>query len=40
MLINKIMKVKLLEKNSSQNDVRKLEQYNIKWGKLHKAMKI
>ena len=28
-LINEIKKVKLLEKNSAQNHVRKLEQYNI-----------
>ena len=29
-LINEIKKVKLLEKNSAQNHVRELEQYNIK----------
>ena len=28
-LINEIKKVKLLDKNSAQNNVRKLEQYNI-----------
>ena len=32
-LINKMKKVKLLEKNSAQNYVRKLEQYNIMWEK-------
>ena len=30
-LINEIKKVKRLEKKFSQNPVRKLEQYNIKW---------
>ena len=39
-LINEIKKVKLLEKNSAQNHVRKLEQYNIKWEKTHRAIKI
>ena len=39
-LINEIKKVKLLDKNSAQNNVRKLEQYNIKWGKTHRAIKI
>ena len=39
-LINEIKKVKLLEKNSAQNDIRKLEQYNIKWEKTHRAIKI
>ena len=39
-LINEIKKVKLLEKNSAQNHVRKLEQYNVKWEKTHRAMKI
>ena len=32
-LINKMKKVKLLEKNSAQNYVRKLEQYKIMWEK-------
>ena len=39
-LINEIKKVKLLEKNSAQNHVRKLDQYNIKWEKTHRAIKI
>ena len=39
-LINEIKKVKLLEKNSAQNHVKKLEQYNIKWEKTHRAIKI
>ena len=39
-LINEIKKVKLLEKNSAQNHVRKLEEYNIKWEKTHRAIKI
>ena len=39
-LINEIKKVKLLEKNSSQNHVRKLEQYIIKWEKTHRTIKI
>ena len=39
-LINEIKKVKILEKNSAQNHVRKLEQYNIKWEKTHRAIKI
>ena len=38
--INEIKKVKLLEKKSVQNQVRKLEQYNIKWEKTHRTMKI
>ena len=33
-LINEIKKIKLLEKNSAQNHVRKLKQYNIKWVKI------
>ena len=37
-LINKIKK--LLEKQSAQNHVRKLEQYNIKWEKTHRTIKI
>ena len=39
-LISEIKKVKLLEKNSAQNYVRKLEQYNIEWEKTHKTIKI
>ena len=39
-LINEIKKVKLLEKNSAQKHVRKLEQYNIKWDKTHRTIKI
>ena len=39
-LINEIKKVKVLEKNSAQNNVRKLEQYNIKWEKTHRTIKI
>ena len=39
-LINEIKKVKLLEKNSAQNHARKLEQYNIKWEKTHRTIKI
>ena len=39
-LINEIKKVKLLEKNSAQNHVRKLEQYNIRWEKTHRAIKV
>ena len=39
-LINEKKKVKLLEKNSAQNHVRKLEQYNIKWKKTHRTIKI
>ena len=39
-LINEIKKVKLLGQNSAQNHVRKLEQYNIKWEKTHRAIKI
>ena len=33
-------KVKLLEEKSAQNHVRKLEQYNIKWEKTHRTLKI
>ena len=33
-LINEINKWKLLKKNSAQNHLRKLEQYNIEWEKL------
>ena len=39
-LINEIKKVKLLEKKSPQNHVRKLEQYNIKWEKTHGTINI
>ena len=39
-LINEIKKVKVLEKNSAQNNVRKLEQYNIKSEKTHRTIKI
>ena len=39
-LINEIKKVKVLEKNSAQNNVRKLEQYSIKWEKTHRTIKI
>ena len=39
-LINEIKKVKLPRKKSAQNHVRKLEQYNIKWEKTHRAIKI
>ena len=39
-LIKEIKKVKLLEKKSVQNQVRKLEQYNIKWEKTHRTIKI
>ena len=39
-LINEIKKVKLPEKRSAQNHVRKLEQYNIKWEKTHRTIKI
>ena len=37
-LINKIKK--LLEKQSAQSHVRKLEQYNIKWEKTYRRIKI
>ena len=39
-LINEIKKVIPLEKKSAQNHVRKLEQYNIKWEKTHRTIKI
>ena len=39
-LIIEIKKVKLLEKNSGQNHVRKLGQYTIKWEKTHRTIKI
>ena len=39
-LIKEIKKAKLLEKNSTENHVRKLEQYNIKWEKTHRTIKI
>ena len=39
-LINEIKKVKLLEKKSAQNHIKKLEQYNIKWEKTHRTIKI
>ena len=37
-LMNEINKVKLLQKNSAQNDVRKLEEYNINWEKAHETI--
>ena len=37
---NEIKKVKLLEKNSAQNHVRKLEQYNFKWEKIRITIEI
>ena len=39
-LINEINKVKLLKKNSAQNHLRNMEQYNIEWEKTHRAIKI
>ena len=39
-LISEIKKVKLLEKNSAQNPVRKPEQHNTKWEKIHRTIKI
>ena len=39
-IINEIKKVKLLEKESAQNRVRKLEQDNIKWQKTHRTIEI
>ena len=39
-LINGTKEVKLVEKNSAQNDVTKLEQYNIKWEKIHRKIQI
>ena len=39
-LINEIKIVKLLEKKSAQNHVRKPEQYNIKWEEIHRTIKI
>ena len=39
-LISEIKKVKLLEKNSAQNHLRKPEQHNIKWEKTHRTIKI
>ena len=39
-IINQIKKVKLLEKESAQNRVRKLEQDNIKWQKTHRTIEI
>ena len=39
-LINEIKKVKLLEKKSSQNNVRKPERYNIKREKTRRKIKI
>ena len=38
-LTNELKNVKLLEKKSAQNHVRKLEQYNIKWEKTHRTVK-
>ena len=39
-LINEIKKVKSLKNHFAQNDLRKLEQYNIKWEKTHKRIKL
>ena len=39
-LMNEIKKVKLQEKKIAQNHVMKLEQYNIKWEKTHRTIKI
>ena len=39
-LINKIKKVKFLEKKSAENDVRKLQQLNVKWEKTRRKIKI
>ena len=39
-LMNEIKKVKLQEKKIAQNHVKKLEQYNIKWEKTHRTIKI
>ena len=39
-IINQIKKVKLLEKESAQNRVRKLEQDNIRWQKTHRTIEI
>ena len=39
-IIKEIKKAKLLEKNSTQSHVRKLEQCNIKWEKTHRTIKI
>ena len=39
-LISETKKVKLVEKNSVQNHVRKLKQYNIKWEKTRRTIKI
>ena len=38
-LTNELKNVKLLEKKSAQNHVRKLGQYNIKWEKTHRTVK-
>ena len=40
MLIHEIKNAKLLEKNSTQNDVRRLEQYNNKWEKTRRIIKV
>ena len=39
-LINEAKKVKLLEKKPAQNHVSKLEQYDIKWEKTYRTIKI
>ena len=39
-LMNEIKKVKLQEKKIAQNHEKKLEQYNIKWEKTHRTIKI
>ena len=39
-LIHEIKKVKLLDKKSAQNHVKKLEQYNIKLEKTRRTIKI
>ena len=39
-LMNEIKKAKLQEKKIAQNHVKKLEQYNIKWEKTHRTIKI
>ena len=39
-LINEIKKVKVLEKKLAQNYERKLEQYDIKWEKIHRTIEM
>ena len=39
-LINELKKVKLLEKKLVQNHEGKMEQYNVKWEKTHRTIKI